>query len=122
MPDSSSAVADFGSASTRSFSARIPWLGLDREGTIQHVSRAGRYVLEYSSDTSLDRSFFSYVHERNVDRVMRDLAQMVHHQKQTARWLLRLWTGAERWRWYRASVRNRLHRPDGLVHVQVDTL
>jgi len=65
--------------------------------------------------------FFSHVHRRNIQRVMRDLADMVSRGKQRTRWLLRLRTGNDRWRWYRAEVRNRL-REDEQILVRLRSL
>jgi hypothetical protein len=57
-----------------------------------------------------------------MGRVMRDLADMVSRGKQSARWLLRLWTGNDRWRWYRASVQNNLGRQEDHVRVRLRSL
>lgn len=100
----------------------IPILTLDREGNIQTLTRAARQALEYASDTSLDESFFSHVHKRNMSRVMRDLADMVARGKQRTQWLLRLRTGNKRWRWYRASVQNRLGRREDHISVRLRPL
>lgn len=85
-----------------------PQLVLDREGAIQDLNEGARDVLDYSEDEIIEANFFSHVHGRNLRRVMRDLAQMVSCNRQRARWLLRLRTGSDRWRWYRVSVLNRL--------------
>jgi PAS domain-containing protein len=95
---------------------------VDRDGTIQNLNEPARRVLEYASDVSIDRCFFSHVHGRNLRRVMRDLAHMVSHGKQRTRWLLRLQTGNGRWRWYRTIVRNRLDDPDGLIQIHLRPL
>jgi len=84
-----------------------PVLTLDREGTIQSLTKSACRVLEYKSEEQVVNCFFSHVHRRNMQRVMRDLADMVCRGKQRTRWLLRLWTGNDRWRWYRAEVRSR---------------
>jgi PAS domain-containing protein len=88
----------------------IPVLSIDEEGTIQHVSKAARRLLEYKSDATLDAYFFSHVHGKNLYRVMQDVAHMVCCGQQQASWLLRLRTGHGRWRWYRATAQNRLHQ------------
>ena len=85
-----------------------PIMTLDRDGTIADTTRAARQLLEYGADTPLDGSFFAHVHDRHRNRVMHDLADMVCRGKQRAQWLLRMRTGNERWRWYRASAHNRL--------------
>jgi hypothetical protein len=95
----------------------VPLLVLDEEGTIEALTEGARRILNDSSDGSLEPNFFTHVHGQNLQRVMQDLARMVAHRKQNARWLLRLRTGAQRWRWYRAVVENHLDRPDGGVRV-----
>jgi PAS domain-containing protein len=92
-----------------------PVLVLDREGTIRSLSRSARRALEYKKEERIGGSFFSHVHRRNMQRVMRDLADMVSRGKRRARWLLRLWTGNDRWRWYRAEVRNRLREGEQIL-------
>lgn len=99
----------------------IPQLLLDREADIQHMSAAARRMLNYSTDETPEPNFFSFVHRQNLHRVMRDLAHMVSHGMQRAQWLLRLRTGKDRWRWYRATVRNKL-RSDDAIQVQLRPL
>jgi len=53
---------------------------------------------------------------------MQDLAHMVSHRKQRARWLLRLRTGNGRWRWYRAIARNFLDQADAAIQVHLRPL
>ena len=100
----------------------VPVLMLNREGTIQYSNKPARRALEYSSDASIDPCFFSHVHGRNLQRVMRDLAHMVSHRKQRARWLLRLRTGNGRWRWYRAIARNHLDHSNATIRVHLRPL
>lgn len=106
-----------GSASKNDESPHVPVLILDREGTLQQVNDPARRALEYAPEDSLDDCFFSHVHGHNLRRVMRDLAHMVSHRKQRARWLLRLRTGNGRWRWYRAFARNHLDHSDPAIQV-----
>jgi len=98
-----------------------PVIALDRDGTIFDTTRAARQLLEYGADTSLDGSFFAHIHARHRDRIMHDLADMVCRGKQRARWLLRMHTGNQRWRWYRVSAHNHL-RPESdnclLLHLR----
>jgi len=98
-----------------------PVLALDREATIQSLTRSACRALEYGSEEEIVDCFFSHVHRRNMQRVMRDLADMVSRGKQRAQWLLRLRTGNDRWRWYRAEVRNRL-REDEQILVRLRSL
>jgi len=100
----------------------LPILTLDREGNIQSLTRAARQALEYSSETALNTCFFSLVHKRNMGRVMRDLAHMVCRGKQRAQWLLRLRTGNDRWRWYRASAQNKLGTGEDHILVRLRPL
>jgi len=91
----------------------VPLLVLDKNGTIQDLTGGARRILEYSSGGSLEPNFFAHVHGQHVRRVMQDLAHMVSHRNQSARWLLRLRTGNHRWHWYRATAENRLDHADG---------
>lgn len=100
----------------------IPWLTLDEDGTIQHITDAARRVLEYPVDERIDPYFFSHVHGRNLRRVMWDVAQMVKQHKKSAQWLLRLRTGNGRWRWYRAEAENHLNQPDGDIRIRLRPL
>lgn len=100
----------------------IPILTLDREGNIEALTPAARRLLEYSDDAPLDECFFTHVHKRNMNRVMRDLADMVSRGKQRTQWLLRLQTGNDRWRWYRASVQNNLGRQEDHIRVRLRSL
>ena len=122
-PDSVFSKTDLGSASSKKNEApHTPILKVDRKGTIQDLNKPARRALEYSSDASIDRCFFSHVHGHNLRRVMRDLAHMVSHRKQRARWLLRLQTGNGRWRWYRTIARNCLDRPEGVIQMHLRPL
>lgn len=100
----------------------LPVLALDREGTIQVLSRAARQALEYRSNDRIDDCFFSHVHKQNLQRVMHDLADMVCRGKRRVQWLLRLQTGNGRWRWYRALVQNHLRTSDERVFVHIRPL
>lgn len=86
----------------------LPILVFDREGNICDLTRAARHLLEYSGEATIDDCFFSHVHKRNMHRVMKDLADMVSRGKRQAEWLVRLYTGNDRWRWYRVNVQNHL--------------
>jgi PAS domain-containing protein len=97
----------------------IPVLGIDAEGTIQHISKAARRLLEYPPDGTIDSYFFSHVHGKNLYRVMQDVAHMVCCGQQQTSWLLRLRTGRSRWRWYRATVHNRLHQKEGHILIRL---
>lgn len=99
--------------------SHVPVIILDREGTIRSMTGAARQLLEYPSDACMDDCFFSYVHKRNMRRVMRDLAHMVCRGKQRAQWLLRLRTGNQRWRWYRATVQNNLGRQEDHILIRL---
>lgn len=98
-----------------------PQIELDRDATIQHMNNAARTALQYASSEEIDPNFFSHVDGHNLRRVMRDLAQMVSHDLQRARWLVRLQTGTDRWHWYRAAVRNEL-RSEGTIRVHLRSL
>ncbi len=93
----------------------VPRLHLTRDALIQDGNAAARRVLGHDLDDDLQPNFFSYVHGRNLRRVMRDLAHMVNHGMQRARWLLRLRTGTDRWRWFRAAARNRLSSEEDIL-------
>jgi PAS domain S-box-containing protein len=96
----------------------LPLLGLDADGTLRHVSPAARALLGYGSDEAVPSYFFTHVHPRHLHQVMHDLAHMAAHRQARAAWLLRLRTGRGRWRWYQATVRNRLaHDADRCIVV-----
>lgn len=97
----------------------FPVLAVDAEGTIQHISKAARRLLEYSMDAELEPCFFAHVHGKNLYRVMQDIAHMVCCGQQQASWLLRLRTGHGRWRWYRAIAHNRLHEADDHILIRL---
>lgn len=96
-----------------------PILVLDRDGAIQRVNDRALEVLEFATEETIDPNFFTHVHGQNLPRVMRDLAGMVNGDVERARWILRLRTGSDRWRWYRAEVMNRL---DAHGTIQIDLL
>jgi len=121
QPTSLVSNAGFGSASEDEL-IHVLVLALDREGTVQQSNEPARRALEYSSGASIDPCFFSHVHGRNLQRVMRDLADMVSHRKQRARWLLRLRTGNGRWRWYWAIARNHLDNSNATIRVHLRPL
>lgn len=83
-----------------------PLLLLTPDGTIRQATPAARRLLEYGSADRLQPNFYSLVHRRNLGQVLRDVKYMTEYGKQRASWLLRLWTGHRRWRWYKATVRN----------------
>lgn len=85
--------------------APLPLLALDDQANIVDLTPAARALLGYAPDTSLDACFFTHVHGRNLQVVMRDLAHMLCQRKRQASWLLRMRTGSGRWRWFRAAVR-----------------
>ncbi len=99
--------------------AYVPSVVLNADGTIQQISPSAMHLLEYRSDQKMDRSFFAHVHGKNLYQVMRDVADMVCYGKTQATWLLRMRTGKGRWRWYKATVRNRLEEEDA-IQVQLD--
>lgn len=97
----------------------FPVLTIDAEGTIQHISKAARRLLEYPPDAELTSCFFAHIHGKNLYRVMQDVAHMVCYRQQQATWLLRLRTGHGRWRWYRAAAYNLLHEADDHILVRL---
>lgn len=97
----------------------LPILTIDAEGTIQHLSKAARRLLEYPPDAELDPCFFAHVHGKNLYRVMQDVAHMVCYGQRQISWLLRLRTGRGRWRWYRATAHNRLHTADNHILIRL---
>ena len=46
------------------------------------------------------------MHEKDLYRVMRDVAEMVCHGKKQAWWQLRMRTGRGRWRWFKMLAHN----------------
>lgn len=102
--------------------AHVPLIVLDAEGTVKHMTRAAKRLLEYAPSDTFDRCFFTHVHGRNLYRTMQDLAHMVCHRKRQASWLLRLRTGTGRWRWFKAEVRSLLNEPESEIHIGVQPL
>jgi len=100
----------------------VPVLAVDDDGTIRSVSRAARSLLDYAPNQDLDAYFFTHVHGRNLRRVMQDLAHMACNRKSHARWLVRLRTGTGRWRWYRATVLNRLQSEQACVFIRIERI
>jgi PAS domain-containing protein len=92
--------------------APAPRLVLDADGRIKELNEAARRVLDHPTDSSYDPNFFAHVHGQNLRRVMRDLARMVRDDLRRARWLLRLQTGRNRWRWFRVKALNQLSAAD----------
>jgi len=99
-------------------STSAPRVVLDADGRIQGLNEAARRALDYTRDESYDPNFFAHVHGQNLRRVMRDLARMVRNDLRRARWLLRLQTGADRWRWFRVRVISRLPSA-GEIHLRL---
>lgn len=95
----------------------VPLLLLNEKGIIQDFTDGARRLLKYSPEASIDRNFFSHVHGQNMRHVMRDLRQLASRRKQRARWLVRLWTGNDRWRWYRAVAQPDPGPSDAAVRV-----
>ena len=99
-----------------------PVVVLDEDGTISHLTKSARRLLEYDEDQHVETCFFSHVHGKNLYRVMRDIADMVCHRKESCSWLLRLRTGHGRWRWYKAAVKNYLDNDTPGIMVVVHDL
>ena len=99
-----------------------PVMVVSADGTIQDMTAAARQMLEYKADQPMESCFFSHVHGRNLYQVMRDVADMVCYGKSSASWLMRLRTGQGRWRWYKATVKNRLNVGDGTIVVNLRDL
>jgi hypothetical protein len=93
----------------------VPTMVVNSEGLVEFITAAGRHLLEYRPDQSMEPCFFSMVHAKNLYQVMRDVADMVCHGKPKATWLVRLRTGQGRWRWYNAAVRNDLRNSAILI-------
>ncbi len=97
-------------------------LVLDQEGNIRHITPAARRLLEYKAHQSVKASFFAHIHSSNLYQVMRDVADMVCYGKAKASWLIRLRTGKNRWRWYKANAQNLLKAPAGAIAIYLRDL
>ncbi|WP_456426597.1 hypothetical protein [Rhodocaloribacter sp.] len=97
-------------------------LVLDEEGNICHITPAARRLLEYKAHQSVKSSFFAHIHSSNLYQVMRDVADMVCYGKAKASWLIRLRTGKNRWRWYKANAQNLLKAPAGAIAIYLRDL
>jgi len=95
---------------------------VDEEGNICHITPAARRLLEYKPRQSVKSSFFAHIHSSNLYQVMRDVADMVCYGKARASWLIRLRTGKNRWRWYKATARNLLKAPAGAITIHLRDL
>jgi PAS domain-containing protein len=100
----------------------IPAMTIDAEGTIQHISLAARRLLEYPKEAEIDECFFTHVHGKNLYRVMQDIAHMVCFRLKQASWLLRMRTGRGRYRWYKATVKNRLNDAVERIVIKLETV
>jgi len=81
-----------------------PVLFVDERGLIHEATAAAARLLEYPASAKLGPCFYSLVNRRNMAQVTRDVQDMIKRRKSKAQWLLRLWTGRNRWRWYKASA------------------
>ena len=97
-------------------------LVLDAEGNICHITPAARRLLEYKAHQSVKTGFFTHIHSSNLYQVMRDVADMVCYGKAKASWLIRLRTGKNRWRWYKATAQNLLKAPAGAITIYLRDL
>jgi hypothetical protein len=96
----------------------VPRIDLDCDGRIRHLNSDAEEIFDDSGDLDQTPSFFAYVHGRNLRRVIRDLAHMGRGEMQSARWLLRLQTGADRWHWYRVRATNQLESEETIrIHL-----
>lgn len=93
----------------------LPVVALGPDGCIEHLSNAARRLLELGPDQTVERSFFSLIHGKQLYPVMRDVADMVCHGKMQANWLLRLRTATGRWKWFKADVFNQISTPGAVV-------
>lgn len=103
MPTTSKNTADRKRFQTKT-QVHAPVLFVGDEGLIKEATPAAARLLEYPANAKLGSCFYSLVNRRNMAQVTRDLQDMVKRRKSKAEWLLRLWTGRNRWRWYKASA------------------
>ncbi len=97
-------------------------LVLDEKGNICHITPAARHLLEHRPDQPIKANFFKLIHSSNLYQVMRDVADMVCYGKAKASWLIRLRTGKNRWRWYKANAQNDLRAPARAITVYLREL
>lgn len=88
----------------------VPMLLLNQEGLIECLTTAAHRLLEYRPGQRVKLPFLSHVHQQNLYRAMRDLEEIILHGRRKASWMLRLYTGRNRWRWYEAVAERRLQR------------
>jgi PAS domain-containing protein len=94
--------------------AEAPALFFDVEGIIRHMSTAARRLLAYEDEEPFDICFFSLVDQKNLYTVLRDVAEMACYGKRETRWLLRLHTADDRWRWVKAHAENQFDAAGGV--------
>jgi PAS domain-containing protein len=100
----------------------LPIVVLSSDASILHLSPTARNLLGFRPGDSVNGSFFSMIHRKQLFQVMRDVADMVCHGKPSATWLLRLRTVSGRWQWFKADVRNRSDLPTAAVTVVLKAL
>ena len=99
-----------------------PILVVDARARIQHLTPAGRSLLEYGTGQDLPTLVFALIHDKHLYRAMRDVADMVCYRRKQASWMLRLRTGQGRWRWYQATAENHLHETPPTIQVRLRDL
>lgn len=92
-------------------------LFFDVKGIVRRMSPAARRLLAYEDDEPFDICFYSLIDEKNLYTVLRDVAEMACYGKKEARWLLRLRTADDSWRWVKARAENRFGDADGVLVV-----
>lgn len=86
----------------------VPALHLDDSGAITAISPAARLLLDYPSELTQGASFLSYVHYKNLYRIIRDLEGVMYYGKTGVVRPVRLRTGSGRWCWCELRLENRL--------------
>ena len=98
---------------------RISTLFVNSDGIITTTNPVALKKLGYPSSNQLPSSFFNLVHRQFHYRVIRDIAEMVHHNRSKSEWLLRLKTGNGNWKWFKVTATNELSTRQGIsVHLK----
>ena len=95
----------------------FPAIAVASDGTIRHLTVPAKVLLGYRHEQFVSSSFFSLIHGRNLQQVMRDVADMVTHGKSQASWFLRMRTGKNNWQWFRAVAQNHLETPESVITI-----
>jgi diguanylate cyclase (GGDEF)-like protein/PAS domain S-box-containing protein len=92
----------------------------DEAGTMQYVSPAFERILGYSAEAYTDEAMGSFVHPDDLDRITEEFPPLIDDPSRVLHTDLRSQDADGRWRYFEATITNRLDDPD--VHGVVGNL